>query len=109
MRIKDGKPDQRLKMFFVPREFFIMIFQALAGPEFITLPIMDELPEGAELVGVHEVWDRDCFALVVSHPTYEIVPHGALIPTGQDPFIPLQWFRRKPVGECYEVLPRPGV
>jgi hypothetical protein len=47
------------------------------------------LPEGAVVVSEKPYWhaERCLFGLHVEHPSFAVVPEGALIPTHREPFV----------------------
>ncbi len=46
--------------------------------------VMQGLPEGANLVGAQYNLDRDCFELMIEHPSFDVVPDGDQVPRNDD-------------------------
>lgn len=48
--------------------------------EYVALPGIADVPKDAVVTAVNWDFSRRAFVLTVSHPSFEVVPHGQLIP-----------------------------
>lgn len=48
--------------------------------DMIALPVMDGIPEDAEVVSVRENWQLRALEVMIQHPSFDVVPDGDLPP-----------------------------
>lgn len=72
---------RRAKLLYVPEEKIVTLLNLYrTQPGYIQLPTGEELPEGYEVLEVFGETHRSCMALLIHHPSFPVVPPGAMPP-----------------------------
>lgn len=45
-------------------------------PDFLALPVTEEIPEGVRVVSVNSNWHTNCVELMIAHESFDVVPCG---------------------------------
>lgn len=71
--------DNRLNLLYVDEEIVanILFRNSLRSNIFLTT---DNLPRDIEVVSIRHDFTKRCFVFEIRHDTFEVVPHGELIP-----------------------------
>lgn len=70
----------RVKILRVEPNLLIGVLNGMRGGMFCRLPVMEQIPEGTEVVSMHDDYRCRTLNLVVTHPSFEEVALGAEIP-----------------------------
>ena len=73
----------RFKVVRIRREEILAAFNWQAHAT-VVLPVLSRLPEGYEILEVRDDWERRCFAFIVYHASFDLVPNGAVIPAFEE-------------------------
>lgn len=76
---KAAKAPRRRAVLFVTQEALFHVLLGLKGGK-LTLPVFEGLPDDAEIRGVHYDWERGGFAVMLEHPSFQVVPDGCPAP-----------------------------
>lgn len=82
-RPRQGRQDERrVRIVYVREDLIVSILNAgrAGGPGMIAVPDFPELPEGFVVERARHCWEHRAFALIVSHPSFDVVPDGAPVP-----------------------------
>jgi hypothetical protein len=95
----DSKPEEqcellRARIYRIQRKDLIALLNWRQF-EYVTLPLVTNIPEGARITGVHHEFSEDAFLVRVEHEEFEPVPEGQRIPRASEP-LTLQM-------QCFEV------
>jgi hypothetical protein len=72
---------RRRKTISVDSDFILMVLNfASQRQKIVMLPVMDEIPEGTEVVGVHSDFYSNRIHLQAVHPSFDVVPEGERSP-----------------------------
>lgn len=72
---------RRVKLLYVPAGKIVELLNLYrTQPGYVQLPTGEELPEGYEVLEVYGETHRSCMALLIHHPSFPIVPLGAIPP-----------------------------
>lgn len=72
---------RRVKLLYVPAGKIVELLNLYrTQPGYIQLPTGEELPDGYEVLEVYGETHRSCMALLIHHPSFPIVPPGAIPP-----------------------------
>lgn len=82
--LKDGgmeTKERRERLYLLDERTFLYCLTAMAKwPEHVMLPVIQDLPDNAVVERIRFDFERRAFVAAVSHPTFDVVPPGALPP-----------------------------
>lgn len=72
------KKERRVKILQIPQDLILVILNWCRDPQrCLALPVLDELPEDIEIISVHANWPCRAIDLMITHPSFDIVPNGS--------------------------------
>ena len=75
---------RRYKLIAVNPQDILTLFGKWRFNDYVSLPIIKDLPEGYEVHGVHHSFEHDAFLIAVYHETFPIVPENTPLPIVRD-------------------------
>ena len=71
--------ERRYKILWIPCRDLIDLWRR-SFSEFLSLPVLDGVPQDCEVICVHESWERRVIGFMLYHPSFEVVPEGLEVP-----------------------------
>ena len=77
--------ENRVKILRVDAKLIVDILNWWRNPPgFLTLPLMESIPEDSVVVSVHADWSRGTIEVLIQHHSFDIVPRGEMPPIVPD-------------------------
>lgn len=79
---------RRVKMIYLPvRQLLGMLDWKSRDYDTINLPVIEGLPDGYVVRAVEYQFERDAFALMIEHSSFDLVPFGVEAPAFMEPLM----------------------
>jgi hypothetical protein len=73
--------ERRVKIVRFDAALLVDVFNWwLDPPDFLALPVCEEIPSDAVVQSVNANWNSRSIDLLISHPSFPVVPSGAMPP-----------------------------
>lgn len=78
--MSETNPPRRIKIYAIDESLMFQAMALMHQAEFIRLPRLAKVPEGARVTGVNHDWSAQRFLFRVEHESFPIVEEGCIPP-----------------------------